>query len=129
MAVAEESPNEQQSVRIEEENGAGKRGREQDDDGEGERGTNKNPKIEADDDDGKKEECPVEVILGPKTFGSSEEMFNYFHQLVHYKWTTDLDFNKVSKIVKINHLIRVSFSISVGSSFSLPLFLHSMNIW
>lgn len=36
------------------------------------------------------------VSLGPKSFGSSVEMFDYFYKLLHY-WPTDLSVNKVPK--------------------------------
>ena len=41
-------------------------------------------------------EKPGRVSLGPKSFGSSVEMFDYFYKFLHY-WPTDLNVNKVPK--------------------------------
>uniref|UniRef100_A0A803L981 RWP-RK domain-containing protein n=1 Tax=Chenopodium quinoa TaxID=63459 RepID=A0A803L981_CHEQI len=47
--------------------------------------------------DGKPEpEGPV--VLGPKTFGSSVEMFDYFYKLLHH-WPTNIYFNKYEQLV------------------------------
>lgn len=43
----------------------------------------------------------VPVKLGPKTFGSSVEMFDYFYKLLH-AWSPDLEINKVSIDRSIN---------------------------
>lgn len=49
----------------------------------------------------KKEEKIVDPVkIGPKTFGSSLEMFNYFYKLLH-SWPLFLDLNKVSYILCI----------------------------
>nr|GLL29740.1 protein DCL, chloroplastic-like [Ipomoea trifida] len=45
----------------------------------------------------KKEEKSGPVTLGPKSFGSSVEMFEYFYKLLHY-WAPNLDINKVGKV-------------------------------
>lgn len=36
------------------------------------------------------------VSLGPKSFASAVEMFDYFYKLLHY-WPTDLNINKVTE--------------------------------
>ncbi|CAH9140255.1 unnamed protein product [Cuscuta epithymum] len=38
------------------------------------------------------------VTVGPKTFGSSTEMFDYFHRLLH-SWSVNLNLNKYEEIV------------------------------
>nr|GMC48343.1 protein DCL, chloroplastic-like [Ipomoea batatas] len=45
----------------------------------------------------KKEDESGPVTLGPKTFGSSVEMFDYFYKLLH-SWSPNLNVNKVGKI-------------------------------
>lgn len=35
------------------------------------------------------------VSVGPKTFGSSEDMFEYFYKILHF-WTPNLNINKVN---------------------------------
>lgn len=35
------------------------------------------------------------VVLGPKTFGSSVEMFNYFYKFLHF-WPPNVNINKVN---------------------------------
>ncbi|KAL2244228.1 UNVERIFIED_CONTAM: hypothetical protein Sindi_0540800 [Sesamum indicum] len=35
------------------------------------------------------------ATVGPKTFGSSVEMFDYFYKILH-SWPTNLDLNKVN---------------------------------
>lgn len=40
------------------------------------------------------EEQPARGILGPKTFGSSVEMFDYFYKFLHY-WPPNLNVNMV----------------------------------
>ncbi|CAM8878545.1 unnamed protein product [Rhodiola kirilowii] len=44
-----------------------------------------------------------EVKLGPKTFGSSTEMFDYFFKLLHY-WPTNLNLNKYEQMVLLDLL-------------------------
>lgn len=41
------------------------------------------------------------VRLGPKEFGSSVEMFDYFHNLLHY-WATHLNLNRVIIMSNLN---------------------------
>lgn len=48
-------------------------------------------KPEEDDDSGR-------VSLGPKSFGSSVEMFDYFFKFLHY-WPANLNVNKVSSFL------------------------------
>ncbi|XP_062028143.1 protein EMBRYO DEFECTIVE 514 [Rosa rugosa] len=43
------------------------------------------------------------VILGPKSFGSAVEMFDYFYKLLHY-WPTDLNINKYEYLVLLDLL-------------------------
>ncbi|KAI5330064.1 hypothetical protein L3X38_029461 [Prunus dulcis] len=43
------------------------------------------------------------VSLGPKSFGSSVEMFDYFYRLLHY-WPTDLSVNKYEHLVLLDLL-------------------------
>lgn len=45
----------------------------------------------------KKEDESGPATVGPKTFGSSVEMFDYFYKLLH-SWSTNLNINKVEKI-------------------------------
>lgn len=47
------------------------------------------------------EEKPASAKLGPKEFGSGEEMFNYFFKFLHY-WPPNLDVNKVTLFVKFS---------------------------
>ncbi|XP_039033059.1 protein EMBRYO DEFECTIVE 514-like [Hibiscus syriacus] len=53
----------------------------------------------------KKSELPDSgpVRLGPKEFGSSAEMFNYFSYLLHH-WGTQLNFNKYEHMVLLDLL-------------------------
>lgn len=37
------------------------------------------------------------VAVGPKTFGSSVEIFDYFYKLLH-SWTPNIDLNKVMRV-------------------------------
>lgn len=47
----------------------------------------------------KEEKKPAEPVkLGPKTFGSSVEMFDYFYKLLHH-WPTNINFNKYEYLV------------------------------
>ncbi|CAN6717777.1 unnamed protein product [Malus baccata var. baccata] len=43
------------------------------------------------------------VSLGPKSFGSSVEMFDYFYKFLHY-WPTDLNVNKYEHLVLLDLL-------------------------
>ncbi|XVE56924.1 hypothetical protein DITRI_Ditri04bG0050000 [Diplodiscus trichospermus] len=43
------------------------------------------------------------VLLGPKEFGSSTEMFDYFYNLLHY-WPTQLNLNKYEHMVLLEFL-------------------------
>ncbi|XP_050377698.1 protein EMBRYO DEFECTIVE 514 [Argentina anserina] len=43
------------------------------------------------------------VTLGPKSFGSAVEMFDYFYKLLHY-WPTDLNINKYEYLVLLELL-------------------------
>ncbi|CAN6578163.1 unnamed protein product [Malus baccata var. baccata] len=43
------------------------------------------------------------VSLGPKSFGSSVEMFDYFYKFLHY-WPTDLNVNKYEYLVLLDLL-------------------------
>ncbi|KAK6249973.1 hypothetical protein QQP08_011482 [Theobroma cacao] len=47
------------------------------------------------------ESCPAH--LGPKEFGSSMEMFDYFYNLLHY-WPTQLNLNKYEHMVLLDLL-------------------------
>ena len=49
------------------------------------------------DKENDKEKDAAEIKLGPKTFGSSVEMFDYFYKLLH-AWSPDLEINKVSSM-------------------------------
>jgi len=49
----------------------------------------------ADGEEQKEEEKPGPVSLGPKTFASAVEMFDYFYKLLHH-WPTNVRVNKVS---------------------------------
>nr|GMD07680.1 protein DCL, chloroplastic-like [Ipomoea batatas] len=51
----------------------------------------------------KKEEKSGPVTLGPKSFGSSVEMFEYFYKLLHY-WAPNLDINKYEHMVLLELL-------------------------
>ncbi|VFQ86640.1 unnamed protein product [Cuscuta campestris] len=91
------------------ENGAGKRHREEG--GEQENGENgdsfKKTKVQnseegqkveilegdANGDGEKKDDRSGPVTVGPKTFGSSVEMFDYFHKLLH-TWSTNVNLNE-----------------------------------
>lgn len=44
--------------------------------------------------DGKGDEKSGPVSLGPKSFGSSVEMFDYFYKFLHY-WPANLNLNEV----------------------------------
>lgn len=67
-------------------NGAEKRSREEQEQEEAEH-REKRSKTE-------EEKKSVEVVIGPKTFGTSVEMFDYFYKLLH-SWTPNLNVNKV----------------------------------
>ncbi|KAM7262398.1 hypothetical protein ACFE04_000081 [Oxalis oulophora] len=49
----------------------------------------------------KKPKLEVEVHLGPKIFGSSLEMFDYFFKLLHY-WPRDVNLNKFEQMVLLD---------------------------
>ncbi|KAF9621215.1 hypothetical protein IFM89_016709 [Coptis chinensis] len=49
------------------------------------------------------EEGEKEVSLGPKKFGSSVEMFNYFFKFVHY-WPMNFDINKYEYMILLDLL-------------------------
>ncbi|XP_021761621.1 protein EMBRYO DEFECTIVE 514-like [Chenopodium quinoa] len=53
-------------------------------------------KLEEDGEGKPEPEGPV--VLGPKTFGSSVEMFDYFYKLLHH-WPTNINFNKYEHLV------------------------------
>lgn len=48
-------------------------------------------------DGGEKEKVPP-VSVGPKSFGSSVEMFDYFYKILHF-WTPNLNLNKVLRLL------------------------------
>ncbi|XP_057951163.1 protein EMBRYO DEFECTIVE 514 [Malania oleifera] len=50
------------------------------------------------------EEKKTDVVsLGPKSFGSAVEMFDYFYKLLHY-WPANLDLNKYERMVLLELL-------------------------
>ncbi|XP_055831955.1 protein EMBRYO DEFECTIVE 514-like [Solanum dulcamara] len=53
--------------------------------------------------DEKKKDESGPVSVGPKHFGSSVEMFDYFHKLLH-SWSTNLNLNKYEHIVLLDLL-------------------------
>ncbi|KAL5722807.1 hypothetical protein ACHQM5_006279 [Ranunculus cassubicifolius] len=65
---------------------------------------NKKQKVEGEEEKSVEEERLEEEVkkgpvdLGPKSFGSSEEMFNYFHKFVHY-WPMNFDINQYEHMV------------------------------
>ncbi|ONK65261.1 uncharacterized protein A4U43_C07F35320 [Asparagus officinalis] len=52
---------------------------------------------------GKEEEKPSSAKLGPKEFGSGEDMFDYFFKFLHY-WPPNLDVNKYEHLVLLELL-------------------------
>nr|GMC54500.1 protein DCL, chloroplastic-like [Ipomoea batatas] len=52
----------------------------------------------------KKEDESGPVTLGPKTFGSSVEMFDYFYKLLH-SWSPNLNVNKILSFKMLKDLI------------------------
>ncbi|KAF5183267.1 Embryo defective [Thalictrum thalictroides] len=57
--------------------------------------------IEGEGGDGEEKLGPVS--LGPKEFGTSVDMFNYFHKFVHY-WPMNIDINKYEHLVLVDLL-------------------------
>ncbi|KAM7483317.1 hypothetical protein LguiB_007900 [Lonicera macranthoides] len=53
-------------------------------------------------DGGEKEKVPP-VSVGPKSFGSSVEMFDYFYKLLHF-WTPNLNLNKYEHLMLVDLL-------------------------
>ncbi|KAK6920873.1 hypothetical protein RJ641_014551 [Dillenia turbinata] len=52
---------------------------------------------------GEERETQEEVVLGPKKFGSSEEMFYYFNNFL-YHWPPNVDINKYEHLVLLDLL-------------------------
>ncbi|XWS37350.1 hypothetical protein CRYUN_Cryun19dG0035300 [Craigia yunnanensis] len=79
--------------------------REEDDEESGE--VSKKQKVEKSLEEERLEKTPASesarVRLGPKEFGSSVEMFDYFYYLLHY-WPTQLNLNKYEHMVLLDLL-------------------------
>ncbi|KAI3454672.1 hypothetical protein Pfo_011335 [Paulownia fortunei] len=101
------------NVAVDSEDSGLKRAREEDEDEESEQNGEKRAKFE---DEKSVEEQRVEnsgneegeeetggATVGPKTFGSSVEMFDYFFKLLHF-WPTNLTLNKYEHIVLLELL-------------------------
>ncbi|XP_059299887.1 protein EMBRYO DEFECTIVE 514-like [Lycium ferocissimum] len=91
-----------------EENGGSKRAREEENDEEATKKLKVDKSVEEERLENLEEEkkdvgsgCPVSV--GPKNFGSSVEMFDYFHKLLH-SWSPNLNLNKYEHIVLLDLL-------------------------
>ncbi|XP_016459717.1 protein EMBRYO DEFECTIVE 514-like [Nicotiana tabacum] len=87
------------------ENGGSKRLREEGDELEvnGENGdATKKPKVDNFVEE-KKKDGSDPVTVGPKSFGSSMEMFDYFYKLLH-SWTLNLNLNKYEQVVLLDLL-------------------------
>ncbi|KAH6824368.1 hypothetical protein C2S53_015663 [Perilla frutescens var. hirtella] len=83
------------------ENGAAKRSREED--VEAEQKEEKRAKTEEDKSGEEEKNGGEAVAVGPKTFGSSVEMFDYFHKLLH-SWIPNLNLNKYEHLVLLELL-------------------------
>lgn len=65
------------------------------------------------------------VSLGPKSFASAVEMFDYFYKLLHH-WPTDLNINKVTE--KKSYLFMLNFLSYVWFCFQVWNFVRKKKI-
>ncbi|KAK4485537.1 hypothetical protein RD792_005515 [Penstemon davidsonii] len=84
------------------ENGGSKRSRDEPEEFVEKRAKLDDEKSVEDNNDGKMDESGGAVI-GPKKFGSSVEMFDYFFKIIH-SWPTNLNLNKYEHIVLLELL-------------------------
>lgn len=61
------------------------------------------PENKVGDGEKKAEDGSGRVTLGPKSFGSSLEMYDYFYKLLHY-WTPNFDINKYEHMLLLELL-------------------------